>query len=328
MRMLPFRFRVPRRALTTQNVLATLAVFASLTGTAFAARTVLYTGANVRNSSLTSIDVKDRSLPSTDFTSVARTQLKAQAGAKGDTGATGAIGNQGRTGTKGPDGPDAGRAYSFITATDVNSYVGPRSGSKSNPPTFACPTNDPDTLLAAATGVDDNCTGFTPFYPHWAYDCEANSLAKYCNRKDDGGLGTAGSGATVMQTNLDGVVSFTGDENGSFVTLMGPGNIVVTGSLTFLHPVDNFHSRVACQAEARKSDSADAYTKLGVPIMVTGREYNELVHLTVTGAGRFQEKGDYDFQIECAMLDEYSTSLNVDNWIFVSGNATATTTEL
>lgn len=89
-----------RRRLSYANVIATLALFAALGGTSYAALTVTgknvknnsLSGRDIKNSSLTSTDVKDRSLLSKDFKAG---QLPA--GAKGDKGDTGAAGAAGAT---------------------------------------------------------------------------------------------------------------------------------------------------------------------------------------------------------------------------------------
>jgi hypothetical protein len=182
-------------------------------------------------------------------------------------------------------------------------------------------TLPPGTFDAAALS---DCTGFTPFYPHWAWDCTA-TIEHYCGSSMT--LGSAGSGATTLQGADSGVVGFSGDANGSFVTLMGPGNIIVTGSLTLVHPYDSYHSRVSCQPQVRRSNTADQYTPLGVPTIVSGSDVLEITHVTVTGGAYFATPGDYDYQIACRIVDEY-TEDGIDNWTFAVGNAIATTTEL
>lgn len=89
-----------RRRLTYANLVATLALFAALGGTSYAAIKITgknvkngsLTGADVKNSSLTSTDLKDRSLLSKDFKAG---QLPA--GPKGDKGDAGAAGAAGAT---------------------------------------------------------------------------------------------------------------------------------------------------------------------------------------------------------------------------------------
>lgn len=95
-----------RPRLTYANVTATIALFVALGGTSYAAITV--TGRNIKDGTVTSADVRDRSLRAHDFR---RGELPAgAAGAKGETGpagADGAPGPRGETGATGPRG-DAG----------------------------------------------------------------------------------------------------------------------------------------------------------------------------------------------------------------------------
>lgn len=314
-----------KRWLTTSNVLATIAMLCALTGSSIAAvwAAPLLTGANVRNGTLTGADVKDLSLSSSNLTSAASTALKAQVGPVGDKGATGPVGNKGSKGRTGPVGVDAAKAYSYITADDTTSFVSPKTNAKVNPdPSQPC--NNAGTIFILAYG--STCAPYAPYFPHWRYDCDS-AFSRYCGSSKT--IGSAGAGATLLQTNANGVVGFTGDENGSFVTLMGAGNVLVTASLTLMHPEEDlFNSRVACQPRVRRSNTSDLYTNLGVPTIVSAADSAELVTITVTGAARFEAAGDYDYEISCQMLDEYTTGTAVDNWYFISGNATATTTEL
>lgn len=319
-----------KRWLTGSNVLSTIAMLTALSGASISAvyAAPLLTGKHVKNGTLTSADIKDGSISASDFTSAAKTTLKAQTGPTGDTGPVGAAGSQGARGRTGVRGPDAGRAYSYIQAEDTGGFLKPKTTNYANPdPADPCGEGgSTPTTLPGFMGFDAACTGFAPQYPHWAWDCGL-VFPRYCGIDRDR-AGSAGAGATILSTAPLGVVGFTGDENGSFVTLMGAGNVVVTASLTLMHPEDNFHSRVACQPQVRQSDTGGAYTNLGVPTIVSGRDVDELVHVTVTGGTRFTDDGDYDYQVACWMLDEYSTSSQDDNWWFISGNATATTTEM
>lgn len=112
------RFRRPR--LTYANVMATVAIFLSLGGTAYAA--VVITGKNVkngtlegldvRNGSLTGADIRNGSIDSTKLSAKARSQLKGtpgdagRAGSDGISGAPGAKGSDGRSGADGSSGND------------------------------------------------------------------------------------------------------------------------------------------------------------------------------------------------------------------------------
>ena len=112
-----------RSKLTYANVTATLALFLALGGSSYAV--VQYTGKNIQDGSLTTKDVKNRSLLKRDFK---RGQLPA--GAKGDQGAQGVQGERGTQGEKGNDGspgaPGSAAAYAKVDASG-NLYAPPYS---------------------------------------------------------------------------------------------------------------------------------------------------------------------------------------------------------
>ena len=96
--MLPMTTKhIPRPS----TVLASVAVFAALGGTATAAGTLI-TGKDVKDSSLSGKDVRNGSLGTADLSKQARKSLK---GAKGSTGAAGPAGPAGAAGPAGVAGP-------------------------------------------------------------------------------------------------------------------------------------------------------------------------------------------------------------------------------
>jgi hypothetical protein len=86
-------------------VVAMIALFAALTGTAVATTSALITGNQIKNSSITGLDVKNKSLTPRDF----RGSVRGPRGPRGLTGAPGAPGAAGAKGDKGDKG-DAGRS--------------------------------------------------------------------------------------------------------------------------------------------------------------------------------------------------------------------------
>jgi hypothetical protein len=78
-------------------IVAMLALFVALTGTAVATTSVVITGKQIKNSSITGADVKNKSLTPKDFKGSVR-------GARGPRGLTGAAGPQGPLGPAGPQG--------------------------------------------------------------------------------------------------------------------------------------------------------------------------------------------------------------------------------
>jgi hypothetical protein len=89
-------------------VVAMIALFVALTGTAVATTSALITGSQIKNNSITGLDVRNRSLRPIDF----RGSVRGPRGLRGLTGATGATGAAGAKGDKGDKGDtgDPGRS--------------------------------------------------------------------------------------------------------------------------------------------------------------------------------------------------------------------------
>jgi hypothetical protein len=147
--------RKQRIRLTYANVVASLALFAALGGSSYAAISITgkhvrdgsLAGRDVRNGSLTGQDVRDRSLLSQDFK-----QGQLPAGPQGPKGDPGPQGLQGIQGVPGIDGaPGTARAYglvhhdgSFERSKNVTAVTHPKTG-------VYC--------IALAAGIDPNQTG-------------------------------------------------------------------------------------------------------------------------------------------------------------------------
>jgi Collagen triple helix repeat (20 copies) len=102
-------------------VVAMLALFVALTGTAVATTSALITGKQIKNSSITGLDVKNKSLTPKDFRGSVRGArgLPGASGAQGPTGPSGPQGAQGPTGSPGPagaTGPPGPVALTYVFA--------------------------------------------------------------------------------------------------------------------------------------------------------------------------------------------------------------------
>jgi hypothetical protein len=116
-----------RHRLSYSSVIATLALFVAIGGTAAAGAQSLLTGrqvkdesltgADIQNDSLTGADVRAGSLGSNLFSSVARANLR---GATGPAGPAGAKGDTGEAGPQGATG--AGIASTAVNGNDVAGY--------------------------------------------------------------------------------------------------------------------------------------------------------------------------------------------------------------
>ena len=86
-------------------IVAMLALFVAMGGTAIAASSALITGKQIKNSSITGVDVKNKSLTPKDFRGSVRGPRGA-AGVQGPQGAQGPQGSQGPQGVQGAAGQD------------------------------------------------------------------------------------------------------------------------------------------------------------------------------------------------------------------------------
>jgi hypothetical protein len=109
-------------------IVAMLALFVALTGTAVATSSALIGSAQIKNNSITGLDVKNRSLRPIDF----RGSVRGPRGLRGLTGATGAPGAAGAAGAAGAKGDtgEAGTAvaYALVTAAGTVELNAPVKG--------------------------------------------------------------------------------------------------------------------------------------------------------------------------------------------------------
>jgi hypothetical protein len=105
-------------------IVAMLALFVALTGTAVATTSALITGKQIANSSITGADVKNKSLTPRDFRGSVRGPrgLRGLTGAAGAPGAAGAKGDKGDKGDTGPPGPTTAAAASSDGDPDAAPY--------------------------------------------------------------------------------------------------------------------------------------------------------------------------------------------------------------
>jgi hypothetical protein len=97
-------------------VVALIALFVALAGSAFATTSALITGRQIANGSVTGLDVKNKSLTPLDF----KGSVRGPAGPRGATGFQGPQGLQGAQGPKGDPGA-AGATNVVVRFTDETS---------------------------------------------------------------------------------------------------------------------------------------------------------------------------------------------------------------
>ena len=127
-------------------VVAMLALFVALTGTAVATTSALITGKNIKNGSITGADVKNKSLTGADI----RGQLRGPRGLQGPPGAAGAKGDKGDKGEKGDPGQAGAPATALWAVVDGNAA--------------ATPTNVPITRGSGVVGTTTTTHNFAGEY--------------------------------------------------------------------------------------------------------------------------------------------------------------------
>jgi hypothetical protein len=299
-----------RRIFAARNVLATLALFASLAGTSFAKVTI--NASRIKTSSLTGKDIKDRGLSQLTFSQATIAALDKNKGIAGNTGPQGAQGPQGLKGQKGDTGASAPHAFSYIKSGDYQYITAPRINPGSD-------QDCDDVVTGGDAELVGHCNGSR--YLEWYGDC--GSSPHYCNLT--GNLGTAGAPLAGSNAN---VLRFTNGTNGGYLTLDRPGTIIVTANAVLLHRFTTMHTRVSCQPQVRLAASPGAFTRsLGAPVIVSSNLPGEIKNLTVTGGVHLTTAGAYDFQLNCKELDENDAGNTSLDWRFVKGNVNAISTE-
>ena len=104
-----------QRHLTYANVMATMAVFIALGGSAIAARYVITRSSQIKNGAVTGADVKDSSLAGADIKNKSLTASDFKGSIQGKQGVQGPPGVQGLKGDPGLAGPaGTARAYGYV----------------------------------------------------------------------------------------------------------------------------------------------------------------------------------------------------------------------
>ena len=219
--------RLPFR-LSYANVAATLALFFALSGTAVAGAKLLISGANVKNHSLTGVDIKNGSLGLRTLSLVARTRLKGTSGPAGATGQQGPQGSQGPAGQQGPAGPQG--ATGSQGATGVGVTTATASG------TDVTDYQNFTPLASYSITVSGDYVIFTTLTVH---NTGANSEYLNCGYKVDGTI----NGAAGVDTTAGGTA--TGTSVGAFhAPSAGTVEFFCTGNGNTTYDISDITTRI------------------------------------------------------------------------------------
>lgn len=296
-----------RRHFSYANITASIALFLALGGTAFAA--IVVTGANVRNSTLTGLDVKNYTLGTADLSAAAKRSFK---GATGPAGATGITGLRGPTG---PTGPKGDTGANGAAAEVVTSFASRDAGFVTN--------NNMNTPNGGARNwYDYNCAGIG--------DDAGPCVNDNGNQPNSGSLVLPLTGSGDMVVALQGMSKAPGEDRHQFSSnnnIIIPWSTNLTGmaSVTLFrsHPVGGsptIHGRAECALQYANSATPSTFANLGEPQSVSSFGSRELVSLTIVGS-KDLSPGTYNVRVHCR--DEDRTSDSNYDWYFVSGNLTA-----
>lgn len=295
------------RHLSYANVMATLALFSTLGGTAYAALVV--TGANVKDSTLTGVDVKNYSLQTADLSLRARLALKGPKGAPGTNGTNGINGMNGAKGATGPKGwagpmgPKGDTGPQGDSAAVVTSYASRNTGILTRYQQNVIQPN-PNNL----PWYDYNCTSAVS--PSNTTPCDA----------DDGNQLTTGVGNLKLEaTDKDVLQLINNPTPQSNERISQSGGLVVPwqshlsamATVTFLHlgPVGStlsIHERMQCELRYQSTLAGGASGTLGEPQMVSAFGTREVVSLSLVGSNGSSTgvpAGTYNMWIECSDMD-------------------------
>lgn len=207
-----------RHRLSYSSIVATLALFIAIGGTAAAGAQSLLTGrsvkdesltgADIQNDSLTGADIRSGSLGSNDFSSAARANLR---------GAAGPVGPQGEAGATGAQGPaGAGVTAVVVTGHDAANY------------------QDLDPLATASLGATGDYVVFAHLTVHntGASDDNLNCGLFIDGQAVGGGgvsvaAGNTESGSTVGAISISAPTDLTLKCQGSAVTTFDISNITM-----------------------------------------------------------------------------------------------------
>ncbi|MCW2973920.1 MAG: hypothetical protein JWN72_2193 [Thermoleophilia bacterium] len=294
-----------RHVLTPANLIATLALLLSLTGTSYAA--VKITGAQITNESITGAKIKNNSIAISDLAGTTVASLRGFTGTAGDRGFQGPSGPRGATGPKG----DAGNVGA--PARLVSSYAQEKPGFDANS------LQEGYDRYVSPNGTTPNASS----QPWYAYN----------NQSGDDGIDMMPADAidgrytqpTLNGALLDGVgqtnlLSLTdGQANGGQLNVKFNSFITGNASITLLHR-GTTHTRAECRLFVSENSTL---TAIGSAVWVSANQDYQVVTVGLVGTAPFSASdyspAQYNVIVRCRDGDKTPS----DEWEYVRGNLTA-----
>ena len=294
-----------RIAFTPANLIATLALLMSLTGTSYAA--VKITGSQIQNETVTGAKVKNGSLTSADLAPATIAGLRGPEGPRGTTGMQGFSGARGATGPQGEPG-DSGAA-----AKIVSSYAQEKPGFD------AATLEEGHDRYISANGSTPN-SGAESWYLYDHNTADNGTDPEPADTIDGRYSQPTLNGALLNNIGQSNLLSLTdGQANGGQLNVNFNSFITGNASMTLLH-----HGTTQTRAECQLFVSENNYlTPMGQSVWVTANRDYEMVTVGLVGTGAFSASSyspaQYNVIVRCRDGDKTPN----DEWEYVRGNLTA-----
>ncbi len=293
-----------RRNFSYANAVSLVVIVVATSGTAYGAAR-LYTGKQIKDGTLTTVDFKNGGLEARDISKTSLAGMRGRKGATGDTGAAGGRGPQGPTGDQGDMGK---QAHSLVRyATYFSPYLNDSGDATPNPGAKDWDASDYPTYAGA-----------NPSYPNFRTSMPS------------------GSSPVSITNNEPVLVQLTGNNHFTTGTIKPTGNglLTATATLTLMHqnhgeagfgstPGNPLHSRVRCKLRYANNGApiTAGSSVLGAGEWLSSREGHRVFTITITGSEPIMANAlaNYNVGVSCADIDRTGTN----QWMFVAGTVTA-----
>ena len=270
------------------NAIALLALVLATAGSATAARkATMYTGANVKDRTITSVDIQNGNLPITEFSSTARRELRGYDGTKGPSGPSGDKGATGPQGDTGPKGDPARVAtkWAWFDSRYLKNDLANAGAANWYEYNGTAPNGNFDfPNLQWANGIDRS------------FETVMSLNSPNCNEGDVKGLHCP-----------------WGANDGGGVTTSWDSNITAVAEISLMHSQDADiaraqgipHTRITCFLSANRGTGSSDFDQIGAKAEISGFRQRQVETLTLVGSiNRDTEvPTDYMVRVECRDAD-------------------------